>query len=113
MFDNRNVIITGGSSGLGRALARRLAGRGANLALIARDKGKLESTQRELSPLVGASREVLIYSCDVSDPTQVDMTARLATGAAVASTMKASFSRDIRSRSVSGLAVVPTMRVLA
>jgi 3-dehydrosphinganine reductase len=79
LYDNRNVIITGGSSGLGRALARRLAGRGANLALIARDKSKLESTQRELSPLVGASRKVLVYSCDVSDPTQVEMTmARIA-----------------------------------
>lgn len=79
MFDNRNVIITGGSSGLGKALARRLAERGANLALIARDKSKLESTQQELSSVKSTSRKVLIYSCDVSDPAQVEKTmARIA-----------------------------------
>ncbi len=74
LFDNRNVIITGGSSGLGKALARRLAGRGASLALIARDKSKLESTQKELSSVMDTSRKALIYSCDVSDPAQVERT---------------------------------------
>lgn len=74
MFSDQNVIITGGSSGLGRALARRLADRGANLALIARDRSKLESTQRELSQVMGPSRKVLTYSCDVSDPAQVERT---------------------------------------
>lgn len=74
MFDNRNVIITGGSSGLGKALARRLAERGANLALIARDRSRLESTRDELSQIMGPSRKALTYSCDVSVPAQVEET---------------------------------------
>jgi short-subunit dehydrogenase len=42
------VIVTGASSGIGLALARILAGKGAKLALVSRSKGKLESLSREL-----------------------------------------------------------------
>lgn len=37
MFDGKNIVITGGSSGLGKALAKKLAAKGARLSLIARD----------------------------------------------------------------------------
>jgi NAD(P)-dependent dehydrogenase (short-subunit alcohol dehydrogenase family) len=42
------IWITGGSRGLGAALAKRLARRGARLALTARDAGALAATVREI-----------------------------------------------------------------
>ena len=44
---------------------------------------------------------------------QVEMIPMVATGAAVASTINDSFSRLIRTRSVNGLIVLPTISVLA
>lgn len=59
------IVITGGSSGLGLELARRLRDAGAKLALIARDPAKLEAVRSELAARPGAA--LAAYSCDVSD----------------------------------------------
>jgi short-subunit dehydrogenase len=47
----RTVIVTGASSGIGRATARALAQAGANIVLASRSKSKLEELARELVPL--------------------------------------------------------------
>jgi NAD(P)-dependent dehydrogenase (short-subunit alcohol dehydrogenase family) len=44
MTDSRTILITGAADGLGRALARRLAGEGATLILHGRDPERLERT---------------------------------------------------------------------
>jgi len=67
MFDGKTIVITGGSSGLGKALAERVAKRGGNLALIARDQKKLLSAQEELKKMAGAGRRIENFPCDVSD----------------------------------------------
>ena len=43
----KTALITGGSKGLGRAMAIALAKEGASLALVSRDRGKLESVAAE------------------------------------------------------------------
>ncbi len=43
-FDGKTIVVTGGSSGIGRALARMLAQRGASLLLLARRQAALEET---------------------------------------------------------------------
>jgi NAD(P)-dependent dehydrogenase (short-subunit alcohol dehydrogenase family) len=48
-FDDKGVVITGGSKGLGRALATELGKRGARLVLIARDRQRIEQAALELS----------------------------------------------------------------
>jgi short-subunit dehydrogenase len=47
-FRNRHVLITGGSRGLGLAMARRLAAAGAHLGLMARDQDELDADAYEL-----------------------------------------------------------------
>ncbi|MBE9464227.1 SDR family NAD(P)-dependent oxidoreductase [Dyadobacter subterraneus] len=62
------VIITGGSRGLGLAIARELASKGAKLALCARTASQLENARLELEEL-GA--EVITIRMDVSNQTEV------------------------------------------
>ena len=72
-----HVVITGGSSGIGEALAHDLAGRGTRLTLLARGADRLDGTAaavRRANP--GA--EVTGRPCDVSDRTSVDAVLRAA-----------------------------------
>ncbi|WDF66780.1 SDR family NAD(P)-dependent oxidoreductase [Sphingobacterium oryzagri] len=64
------VLITGGSRGLGLALAKELAQRGALLALCARDVENLQTAKQALTAL-GA--EVFIHPTDVTDRKQVEV----------------------------------------
>ncbi len=67
LLQGRVILITGGSSGIGRATAQRLAGHGARLALLARTLEPLQQAVRELQA-VGA--EALAVPADVTDPAQ-------------------------------------------
>ncbi|MBU3031085.1 SDR family NAD(P)-dependent oxidoreductase [Paracoccus marinaquae] len=48
-FKDKHVVVTGGNSGLGLALAKALAGQGARLTLMARDADKLASAAGEIT----------------------------------------------------------------
>ena len=48
MTDNRTVLITGATDGLGRALAHRLAADGSTLLLHGRDAARLDDTAKEI-----------------------------------------------------------------
>lgn len=65
----RNAIVTGASSGIGRAVALDLAKRGAKVALVARRADVLRQVAEEAREL-GA--EVLEVPCDVTDAVQVE-----------------------------------------
>jgi short-subunit dehydrogenase len=59
----RRIILTGASEGIGRALALELAGRGARVALAARDRERLESLAQECRARGG---EAVAIPTDVS-----------------------------------------------
>jgi len=64
-FAGKVVLITGGSRGLGLALARELADEGARLVLLARDPAELARAEADLKK---HDTEVLVIPCDVRDP---------------------------------------------
>jgi 3-dehydrosphinganine reductase len=74
MFKNTVIVITGGSSGLGKALALRFIKTGATLALIARDKNKLARIKEELTTQCSSGQRIEIFTCDVSDYTETKKT---------------------------------------
>jgi len=47
-FEGKNYIVTGGSSGIGLAVARRLVAAGAGVLLVARDEARLKAAAEEL-----------------------------------------------------------------
>lgn len=75
-------LITGASSGIGTLYARRLAARGHDLVLVARDGGRLSALADELRAAHGISVEVLV--ADLTDPAQLHTVEdRLSSGAPV------------------------------
>lgn len=65
-------VITGASSGIGRAMARAFALEGAKVALIARGREGLEAAQRELAVY---DAKALVLPLDVSDAEAVERAA--------------------------------------
>jgi NAD(P)-dependent dehydrogenase (short-subunit alcohol dehydrogenase family) len=63
------VLITGGSRGLGLAMARAFAEEGCPVAICARDEAELERARRDLE---GRGARVFTARCDVADQGQVE-----------------------------------------
>jgi NAD(P)-dependent dehydrogenase (short-subunit alcohol dehydrogenase family) len=66
----KHAIVTGGSLGIGKAIARELAREGADVAIVSRTKDQLEATARELGAETG--RRVIPLAADVTSRTQID-----------------------------------------
>jgi short-subunit dehydrogenase len=69
---NELILITGGSSGIGKAAALELLKTGATLILQARNIQKLEFTARELDP---SGKRVNVYSTDLRNQSAVERSA--------------------------------------
>ena len=69
-LDGRSAIVTGGSKGLGLAIATRYAASGADVAILARNADALESARAAISEK-GRGRVVAI-ACDVSKADEIE-----------------------------------------
>jgi short-subunit dehydrogenase len=63
---SKTILITGASSGIGKALSFEMARKGYRLGLMARNTAALESIRKELSELPGSS-QVVVAGLDVTD----------------------------------------------
>jgi 3-dehydrosphinganine reductase len=69
----KHAIITGGSSGIGLAIAHRLAAQGTSLSLIARTPEKLEAARAQLEAKRRLpDQQVFTVAADVADRAQAD-----------------------------------------
>ena len=68
-MDGRRALITGGSQGLGFAMAKRFAESGANVALLARRPDILSDARHDIESATG--RTAWTYPCDVGKADQI------------------------------------------
>jgi NAD(P)-dependent dehydrogenase (short-subunit alcohol dehydrogenase family) len=76
-MDDLTVVITGASSGVGRATAHAFARRGADLVLTARAAGPLEDTAAECESLGGRA---VVAPAEVTSPESMRRVADIAVG---------------------------------
>jgi short-subunit dehydrogenase len=69
-FSGRNILITGGSRGLGLALAHELALQGARVALLARSEDNLRAARAQIYQSCGVEVEIVV--CDLRQPAQIE-----------------------------------------
>lgn len=69
-LSNKTILITGASSGIGRACAEACAAEGARLILLARRRERLKELESELTTRY--SSPVLLVTCDVRDKDSVE-----------------------------------------
>jgi gluconate 5-dehydrogenase len=72
-LDGRRACVTGGSRGLGLAMARGLAEAGADLVLVGRETAALRAAREQLA---AAGRNVEVLSADVGEPGPSEAAAR-------------------------------------
>lgn len=103
-FQNKTVLITGGSRGIGKAIALRLAQEGANIAIAAKTAEphpKLEGTIYTAAEEIGKlGVRVLPLQCDIRFEDQIE--------AAVNKTVETFGSIDILINNASAISLTPT-----
>ena len=69
-LSGKTALVTGGSRGIGFAVAKGLAGHGADVAIIARDQRKLEAASRQIQADTG--KKVWTFSFDLGDTKAIE-----------------------------------------
>ncbi|TYJ53269.1 hypothetical protein B9479_006083 [Cryptococcus floricola] len=70
--EGKHCYITGGSQGLGKALAESLVKQGAHVTIVARDAKRGEGVVEELKSLAKPTQIIQFISADLSSPTDSD-----------------------------------------
>ena len=97
LLNRKNIIVTGGGTGLGKSMASRFSELGANLIITSRRKSVIHETAKELRK---NGNKVIAIECDVRDPDQVDEM--------VSQTVKELGSVDILLNNAAGNFISPT-----
>jgi 3-oxoacyl-[acyl-carrier protein] reductase len=71
----RTALVTGGSRGIGRAIAERLGRSGADVVIVARRAEVIDATVAELKGV--AAGRIAGYPCEVSDPNSIERVFRV------------------------------------
>jgi 3-dehydrosphinganine reductase len=72
IIKEKHAIITGGSSGIGKATAQQLVREGFNLSLIARDPIKLNEAKLEIERIkIKTQQRIITFSADVTNQIQI------------------------------------------
>jgi glucose 1-dehydrogenase len=66
------AVVTGGSKGIGRAIAERLLESGANVVVVARSAADLDAAVAEMSAMTSPGQAVVGITADVADRASVD-----------------------------------------
>jgi len=78
-FHQQHAIITGGSSGIGKATAILLAREGCHISIVSRSQEKLDAAREEIASAVsGSQQKVFIAAADVVEEAQVQEAVRRA-----------------------------------
>ncbi len=67
-LDHKSAVVTGGASGIGRAIAKRFAAAGARVCVLDLDSSQTDAVVREIRAEGGSAEGM---ACDVADPPQV------------------------------------------
>ena len=68
----KNALISGGSMGLGKAMAKAFYGAGADVAILARRKDQLLDASAEIKSVSDRSGKIAAISCDVTQSDQIE-----------------------------------------
>ena len=97
LLNKKNIIVTGGGTGLGKSMASRFSELGANLVITSRRKSVIDEAAKELRK---KGNKVIAIECDVRKPDQVDEM--------VSQTVKELGSVDILLNNAAGNFISPT-----
>lgn len=72
LLSDKTILVTGGGSGLGLAMAKACAAHGASVTIAGRKRERLEDAAKEIAASARGGGAVEFFAADVRDPEQVE-----------------------------------------